>query len=376
MEGGAGTFALQLLNLNKYLRNSSVQLAVLEKPTYRKVDENTNSVIYFRQTPYPNSYSLTPSTVLLLVNELLWLQNVYNDSNPDIVVAIDIHANYLALVLKLLTRKKAKVICTNHISVRLNAKHRLSLPLRFLASRTGHLLYPFADSIVGVSKGVSKEVKSYYNLDKHIETIYNGFTRKKSATATPKFISTKKKTKIITITRLESQKDLQTLIQAFYLLRREYPLCELVVLGDGPLRMELERTVANAGLTSAIHFVGWKNNPITILQQAAVFVLSTKREGFPYAILEAMAVGIPIIATDVPYGPREALDKGRYGILIPLGDAVALKDALSNLLTDNSLYQYYAAQASKRASFFSEEKMLTSYKDLIQALINKHHLDK
>jgi glycosyltransferase involved in cell wall biosynthesis len=131
--------------------------------------------------------------------------------------------------------------------------------------------------------------------------------------------------------RLERQKDFPTLLRAFAALRAERP-ARLVILGEGAWREELTALAAKLGVAAEVDLPGFASNPYPYLANARVFALSSAWEGSPNVLTEAMALGTPVVATDCPSGPREILADGRYGPLVPVGDAPALAAGLATAL--------------------------------------------
>src|SRR5690606_7014711 len=113
--------------------------------------------------------------------------------------------------------------------------------------------------------------------------------------------------------------DFLTLIRAFARVRATRNDARLVILGEGEQREEIERLVAELGLKPHVSLPGFVKNPYAYMARAAVFVLSSRWEGFPNVLVEAMAVGVPVVATDCMAGPAEILENGRYGQLVPVG---------------------------------------------------------
>ena len=137
---------------------------------------------------------------------------------------------------------------------------------------------------------------------------------------------------VISVGRLVSAKDFATLIRAFSRLHERLP-ARLLILGDGRQRAALQRLIRRLGLGDVAALPGFLPNPFAHLARADLFVLSSRYEGSPNALIEALACGTPCVATDCRSGPREILADGRLGPLVPVGDAVALADAMHRVLT-------------------------------------------
>lgn len=131
--------------------------------------------------------------------------------------------------------------------------------------------------------------------------------------------------------RLSRVKDFPTLLRAFALLRASRP-CRLMILGEGRQRAKLERLAQALGIAGDIELTGFVDNPYAYLARAAVFVVSSLREGGPNVLIEALACGTPVVATDCPYGPREILEDGHWGALVPVGEPEALAQAIDATL--------------------------------------------
>nr|WP_249188791.1 glycosyltransferase [Burkholderia dolosa] len=159
---------------------------------------------------------------------------------------------------------------------------------------------------------------------------------------------------IVSVARLdELQKDHRTLLRAYAQLVARHRVREhLVLAGDGAFRGELERLADELGVGERVHFAGQVDNPHPLMAGASIFVLSSKNEGMPMALIEALALGKAIVATDCPTGPRDILDHGDAGMLVPVGDVDALTDAMARLLTDDTLRAAIGARASARAARF------------------------
>ena len=136
---------------------------------------------------------------------------------------------------------------------------------------------------------------------------------------------------VLAVGRLAAVKDYQGLLQAFALLSQKHEV-HLMILGEGPERPRLENLVGELGLGSRVALPGFGRNPYAYLARAAVFVLSSLSEALPTALIEALALGTPVVATDCKSGPREVLQDGKYGLLVPVGVPAALAEAMSAAL--------------------------------------------
>jgi glycosyltransferase involved in cell wall biosynthesis len=129
--------------------------------------------------------------------------------------------------------------------------------------------------------------------------------------------------------RLAPQKDFATLVRAFAALRRDYQLdCRLVIVGEGPLRDDIEKQARALQVQEHVALLGQVGNPYQYMRRADVFALSSIHEALPSVLVEALALGTPLVSTDCPYGPREILEDGKHGELTPTGDHEALAAAI------------------------------------------------
>jgi glycosyltransferase involved in cell wall biosynthesis len=156
---------------------------------------------------------------------------------------------------------------------------------------------------------------------------------------------------IVSVARLdEIQKDHRTLLRAYAELLNLATIEEhLVIVGDGAFRRELEALAREFGIAQRVHFTGYRDNPHALVAGARLQVLSSRYEGMPMVLLEALALGKPVIASDCPTGPREILGDGRFGILFPVGSVDELAGALHRVLTDETLRGSMQQRALERA---------------------------
>ncbi|NLO89188.1 MAG: glycosyltransferase, partial [Clostridia bacterium] len=188
-------------------------------------------------------------------------------------------------------------------------------------------------AVVAVSQGVADDlVKTTGLMRELIKVIYNPIV-------TPELLEKAKESighpwfkpgqppVILSAGRLTAAKDFPTLIHAFARVRAER-LARLMILGEGEERPNLESLVRELGLESDVSMPEFVENPYAYMARAAVFVLSSAWEGFGNVLVEAMAVGTPVVSTDCPSGPAEILEGGKWGKLVPVGDVEKLAKAL------------------------------------------------
>jgi glycosyltransferase involved in cell wall biosynthesis len=171
-----------------------------------------------------------------------------------------------------------------------------------------------------------------------------------------------------TVTRLCRQKDPETLLRAARLMVELRPDARLVVVGDGPLRGEVERRVEELGLGGHVVLLGRRSDVDRLLPAFDAFVLSSRWEGLPRVVVEAMAAGVPVVSTDVG-GIAEAVEDQVSGLLVPSGDHVALGNAVVRVLGDGELAGRLRAEAERRVDEFDVGRMVDRLDDLYSGLL-------
>ncbi|MBD2020514.1 glycosyltransferase [Leptolyngbya sp. FACHB-36] len=227
--------------------------------------------------------------------------------------------------------------------------------------------YPWADEIVAASHGVAADVARMTNLSiDRIHVVHNPVvtpdmqTKMHAAIDHPWFAPDEPPV-LLGVGRLVSQKDFFTLIRAFAQVRQQRR-ARLVILGEGEQRSQLEALVQELGLEADVDLPGFTDNPYAYMRQAGVFVLSSIFEGFGNVVAEAIATGTPVVSTDCESGPAEILENGKYGRLVPVGDANALAEAIVATLdspTDSAILR-------QRAEAFSITTVTDQYLSILQ----------
>ena len=248
------------------------------------------------------------------------LNRYLREARPHVLVSALLRADAAAVCASGLTGGTVPVVVTVHSNVAAGYA-----PESLAAART---LYPLADAVVAVSGGVGESVQRSLGLDGgRVHVIYNGIPidsigrLAREEVAHPWFEDGEPPV-VLSVGREAPEKDHPTLVEAFGLARREAD-ARLVILGkhSAPYRARLKSVAQRYGVEDDLGFVDFDENPYRYMRRAALLALSSRREGLPTVVIEALACGTPVVSTDTPYGPREIL-RG-WGELPPVGDALA-----------------------------------------------------
>lgn len=257
---------------------------------------------------------------------------------PKVILSALDHCNAVALLAKAWARVPSRVIVSVHFDTSQVVAHARNFLDRSVRVWT-RLLYPWADAVVAVSQGVAEDLIHRTGISREkVRVIYNPvitpelFLRAEEDPGHP-WLAPGSPPVILGVGRLAKQKDFSTLIRAFARVRAVRP-ARLLILGEGEERAELERLVKELGLVQDVSLPGFSANPYAFMKRAAVFVLSSRYEGLPTVLVEALALGTPAVATDCPSGPAEILEGGRWGRLVPVGDEEALARAILEVLDE------------------------------------------
>ena len=173
---------------------------------------------------------------------------------------------------------------------------------------------------------------------------------------------------VIAVGRMENQKAFDVLIRSHAQMRAAGVDHHLLILGEGSLQGELEALVKSLGVESSVFMPGFAPNPHALMRRAAAFALSSRFEGLPMVLLEALALGCPVVSTDCPSGPAEVLEHGKHGVMVPVDDPQALAGALGRVIQDDVYRQDLAVRARKRAEELSAERALSAWESLLSSV--------
>lgn len=298
-------------------------------------------------------------------------------------------------MINLMSKNKGKTIVSvrNHMSTKLKGGFKNKV-----WNFTIRKLYSKADIVVAVSKEIKKDLIDNYKIDKEkIVVIYNSYNLNEIQTLSKEPIDDTydyifDKPVIITVGRLNRQKGQWHLIRVFSELKKTQPELRLVILGEGKLEKNLKELVAQYKLEDSVFFIGFQENPFKYIAKSKIFVLPSMYEGFPNALAEAMACGVPVLSTDCFSGPREILapdefeketisyeiNTNRYGVLSPVfqdydynslspltSEEEIMVRNLKELVESKELLEIFSQRSLERVSDFNINQVIKEWENLI-----------
>jgi glycosyltransferase involved in cell wall biosynthesis len=291
-------------------------------------------------------------------------------------------ANFVNILSRLIAFSHHAAIVVNHTRVSRLSSEGMQGRINTLLCRW---LYPKADLVASVSKGAAAECARLLGLPSDQTVIlHDPIATAASSAALPGSVAggdARDSRTIVCVGRLVALKRFQDLIMAFARVARDDPRLRLRIAGDGPERTALQQLSEKLEIQERVTFLGMVSEPSHSLAGCACFVSSSETEGFGMAIVEALALGVPVIASDCAYGPREILspasdplrllepeadfEKAPYGILYPVGSIDALEKALRKVLGDSDLRAEFSRKGTSRAADFSVERAADAYQRLL-----------
>jgi glycosyltransferase involved in cell wall biosynthesis len=179
------------------------------------------------------------------------------------------------------------------------------------------------------------------------------------------------KRSIIGMGRLAPEKGFDLLLQAFSRIAAMHPDWSLKIMGEGPLREALQTQAEALGIASRVEWMGWQQDPFSVLREADLFVFSSRFEGFGNALCEAMACGLPVISFDCPSGPREIIRNGVDGALVPPENVTELAATMDRLMSDPQERMRLASRAPEVAERFGLNRVLVLWKELFEEVLSR-----
>lgn len=293
------------------------------------------------------------------------LARYLRQNRPAALLSALFHMNFLAVMARRLAGISTRVVISEHNTQEL-VRRAVSRPRWWLYRLAQRLTYPLADAAVAVSAGIADDLaRAVPALRGRISAIGN-------PVVTPELLEQSRQplahdwlapdapALVLAAGRLIQAKGFDVLLEAFAQVLARVP-ARLAILGEGPERAALQERIAQRGLDSRVLLAGFAKNPYAWMRRARVFVLSSRHEGLPGALIEAMACGCRVVATDCPHGPAEILEHGRWGQLVAVDDAAALAQAICAALTADQ-----APDVARRALDYSLPQAVQAYAQVLR----------
>lgn len=292
---------------------------------------------------------------------ILPLYKILKKENPDIVFSTSGGTNMPLSLCSLIHKGRA---------------YRSILSERSIITKTTmiwvkRILYPFADEYTAVSEGVKSNMAELLKIQHDKIRVVNNpiitsdLLNKSKEECNHLWFSEKRKIPVMLhVGRFVPQKDHDTLIKAFHELRKEIKV-RLFLLGEGPLKQDIKNLVKKLDLSEDVIFAGFDKNPFKYMTNCDLFVLSSKQEGMPGVLIQAMACGAACISTDCKSGPNEIIKTDENGILVPVGNTHDMTIAMKSLLIKPDLRRKIGERGKLSVSKFNVDTALKSYKTVI-----------
>lgn len=294
------------------------------------------------------------------------LARIVRGRRPDVLMSTAGGANLIAVAAHRLARSKSRLVLSERNAVRrpgLERRNTVDVPLK-------RLMYPLADVVTAVSDGVGQDLIDVLRLPQAlVRVVYNPIVGPniRELGAVPldhAWFAPGQPPVAVAVGRLVAQKDYPTMLRAFALLRERLEL-RLVVLGIGGARDELIALAAQLGLASVVEFVGFDPNPYRWMARGRVLLQSSVAEGLPGTLIQSMACGTPVVATDCDHGPREVVRDGVDGFLVPVGDHRALAERAARIITDPTLRAELSARSIEQAGRYTIAASMRRYEQAL-----------
>jgi glycosyltransferase involved in cell wall biosynthesis len=294
------------------------------------------------------------------------LRRIIEADRPNVVIGVLPHPSLIAIVASRVTSAQPPVVvAAGTVLSRSLASSRVRIVKRLLQRR----LYAKAAAIVAASEGVKADLVEWTAVPaERVAVIRNLCDLEhvaRLAGEAPSLLVDWSRPTVAAVGRLQPVKAFDLLIEAFARIRRPAH-CQLLILGEGPRRAELEQHVARSAVADRVHFLGFCPNPFAYVARAQVLAMSSAWEGSPNVLIEAMTCGTPIVAADCPYGPREVLQDGKAGLLVSPRSAAALAEGIERVLLDSALAARLSAAGRERARDFAAAAGAEAYAEVLQ----------
>jgi len=303
-------------------------------------------IIYLNQI---SSSRLFPLKIFYHFKRIVSLRRNFRFTQADIIFGFLVSASVLSIIAAAGTRKSV-VACD------------LSNPFILPGNKIWRFLRNFTFLFAGWIVVQNKEAEVYYKQIKRkkCSVIYN------PAVVPERGVYNTESKIIAAVGRLEYVKGFDILLRAFAECRAQFPDWSIQLAGEGSQKEQLILLAEKLNLSDAVQFMGWIDEPWSVLSNAGCFVLPSRYEGFPLALIEAMACGLPVISADCPSGPREVINSGKNGLLFPAESVSGLAEKLRTVLDNIALRKQMSINSAETARAFTVNNIMRDWEKVLQ----------
>ena len=354
--GGAERVLLNLINkLADYKDDYTIHLVLVKKEGHLLGELNNNIFIY----------DFNKNQVRYCLFDLI---RYLKTEKPNYLISSLDYMNITSSLAHSLSSSNSKLFLWEHNNLSVHSKKTISKSL-LLNKIIIKYFYSRANKIIAVSNGVRDDLINNFNfISKKVEVVENPVYNNKIIEKSHEKDENVKKFKnkyIIAVGRLAKQKNYFNLIDAYKILTDKNVInnINLVIVGEGPEEENINARIKYLHLEDKINLVGHKNNPFPLIKGSSAFILSSDNEGLPTVLIEALALKKQIVSTDCPSGPREILDDGKYGILVPTNDSIKLAYGIDSIINKKIIFD--EESLLHRAKDFSINNSIKKFKILL-----------
>lgn len=307
------------------------------------------------------------------------LSNYIKAHNPDLLLSAASHSSLTAIAARRYSKTKTPLVL--RLSSHLTASHTGMLNLlRRWRYKTACKWFSEVDAVIAVAGEIADDIIENTTIAAdRVSTIYNPtytpeLLKKAQQPIDHAWLTEQHIPVLLGVGRLVERKDFVTLIQAFAEVRKQRP-ARLMILGEGSRRKELMNCARDLGVEDDIELPGFVSNPLSYMSRASVFVLSSRCEGLPGVLIEAMAAGCPVVSTDCPSGPAEILCAGKFGSLVPVADVNAMAEAIIQTIDHPGSTSELKDRATSFSVAAAVDKYIKVFEQVTDNANNKVSLD-
>jgi glycosyltransferase involved in cell wall biosynthesis len=353
LDGGSGVFCRTLATaLKRYFRNEfEISLLLCRSRSILPSDYQLFDRIRILYTAVHTDRRRYYESILHAVR----MHNAIGQIGTDVILTVGTYAN---LLVPFASPRRTILTVHSNTTKLLGESMFGGLIAQLLRWR-----YP-RNIVVSPSQGVAEDLVQNFNV-RRVRVIPHGVDAENIRALAEQPADVPPGNFIVACGNFTVAKDYPTMIRAYALARQAGLTEDLVIIGDGEERAKVQQLIRELKVCAHVHLLGHRENPYGYMKPAKFFVMSSIWEGFGLALVEAMTLGLPCIATDCPSGPPEILAHGKHGILVPPSNPPALADAMVKFANSPKDLAFFAEQSTMRAQDFSLERMGQEYRDLL-----------